>query len=115
MGMFDWVNLKYPLPEIPPNYRLENERAFQTKCGEMDLGIYTIDADGQLTYKSGWSDKTEERARDIEAEAKTFTGEMIIYCGCTELEDKASNLRLADFSVKFVNGKVVSFKFKQAS
>lgn len=48
MGMFDYVDCKYPLPDAPP---VQNER-FQTKDFEDRLLLYTITEDGRLLVET---------------------------------------------------------------
>lgn len=60
MGMFDWVECKYPIPELEG---LKFEKDFQTKSFENFLECYRIDSDGQLWRRFVSYEQTPEEER----------------------------------------------------
>mgnify|MGYP006921420894 CR=1 FL=1 len=56
MGMFDWVECEYPLPDGGP----KSDDGYQTKDFDNYLWHYQITAEGRLFRRDQWSMKEQE-------------------------------------------------------
>ncbi len=72
MGMFDWVECEYPLPD-----REEWMGTFQTKCLEKDLDYFVITESGELRKRGETG--LEGEMTPIEPKLVNFTGALYFY------------------------------------
>jgi hypothetical protein len=101
MGMFDWLNCDYPLPNGKPAVEpgRYDAASYQTKDLDNDLDVYRITADGRLVVDkiSGWSD------REAGEEVK-HTGRISFYGGGNGMRDIFTAFFLEGRITKIVEG-----------
>lgn len=124
MGMFDYVNCKYPLPK--PSFDLESwgvkldNIEYQTKDLENCLTRYTIRDNGELWYEDvayEWVDDDNAFLKgymDVVSshdKPSNFHGVLTFYCyeDLGERDGKFYSLEL-DYEAKFVDNKITDLK-----
>lgn len=77
MGMFDYVNCKYTLPQSEVQNHL-----FQTKDFDCELDVYTITDEGRLIHHVTKSESVPEEERPFYGTPKWNEDEFYQLCGC---------------------------------
>ena len=131
MGMFDYINCKYPLPEvdIEGTSLTSKELAFDNQTKDLDntLDSYTIEEDGRISYikyktikyiepKNKKSKNISDRLGEIQREdpvTEYLKGDHLITFGNFVTKDMDKWDYSWDFQARVDEGKVTSIKLIQ--